>query len=429
MSTAASSSGYEPDNLVPALQDMGIISEDESSDHSSTTSEAESTNGTEAEEKTDNDHQDDKDKDKNDDEGHDGDDGVGCVESSVSQEFQTLIDTMPNIEHIEEHFAAMMATASNKEEYHYLFTFAQKHLKVFFDYGVSSKQALAKLNKEAKRQAAKEEKARKSEVEKELRRATREETITLNVRVGSHSLSLSVEKGDTIGSIRAKIIEMMKKQLKMKSLKKSHVSMTLGDAVISDHPRMTAAKAGLTDGCVLMVGGGLHGGAKRRSGDDGKTSFDDKMRELKEELAVITMRGQIKPTPLTTECLGFLNSVKDKVINSSEAMEVFINTIPVENLKKLQTRSLGTNTESKLGNLSKIAFSNLYEKLLETQRQLSMCERAMKVTFNLMVLAQYASEDSPAIQWQTFSKDLLDLIAQKSHDAGASSTKGDVGMK
>ena len=320
-SKPASSSGYEPEEATPGLHDIGSISKDEGSDHSNTSSDAESTNGTEDEEKQETDFQQNTDNDKNDD-GHDGDDGVGCVESQkISREFQTLIDEMPDIEHLEEHFATMLRKVSNKEEYNYLFTFARKNLKVFFDYASSAKKAISDIDKEAKKQKAKEERAHKKEIEKETRRAFREETITVNFKVGSETFSLKVEKGDTVGSIRAKIIEMMKKKLKFKKLKKSDIAMTFGKVIISENPRMTAGKAGLTDGCVLLIGGGIHGGAKRRGVDDSRSSYDDKVREIKDELAVIFMRGQIQPTPLTIECLNFLDILKGKVLSSGDAVE------------------------------------------------------------------------------------------------------------
>ena len=106
------------------------------------------------------------------------------------------------------------------------------------------------------------------------------------------------------------------------------------------------------------------------------------------------MPGQIQTTIVTVECLKFLHALKGRALSSGDAIEEYI------------TRCLGEFEEEDTHHQPR-----LHRREQDYQHEPTMCERAMVLSFHLMLLSQYATEDTPNIQRRVISKHLLDLLA------------------
>ena len=57
--------------------------------------------------------------------------------------------------------------------------------------------------------------------------------------------------------------------------------------------------------------------------------------------------------------------------------------------------------------------------MTETQKHLELLTKVIKDTTHVLLLSEYCMDEAANIGWQALSKDLLNFIAIKSCDAGA----------
>ncbi|CAJ1337078.1 unnamed protein product [Effrenium voratum] len=272
----------------------------------------------------------------------------------------------------------------------------------------------------------------KEKMEAALRRCAE---ITVNIRINGENYTMTINNDATTGELRKMVIKLVQDLSKKTSGSKPKIptsSMRLihNNDTLTEHPRRTLGKWGVRDGSVILMTLGIAGGGKRASQKSDKSTFDEKVQEVKDEMMLSTMMLQIAPYPLTSEIATYLNGLKDKVLNSPLEFEKFLEDLPTENLMKLQSLCSTTNTDLKLSNMSKFVFGKVHGKMQENQKQLLACERMMKSLFTLMMLMSYSTDDTPSIQWTKFSKDLMNIISDKSHSEGMKDAKsGDASMK
>ena len=169
----------------------------------------------------------------------------------------------------------------------------------------------------------------------------------------------------------------------------------------------------MSDGDVVYIQPRGAGGGKRArvSGGASKMDYDEKLRELQEEMAMAHMRIQSAPLPFALELSNSFMTFKDNLMASPEkALDDYFKSFDKETLKKMQSLMSITNTDNKVMNIAKVVFKTEHTKILEVQRQMFACEQSMKALVHIMLMKNFASDEDASIQWMVLSKKLLDMI-------------------
>ena len=415
---ASASSGVDditvqlPDSLET---DEQPVSESEAEETES--SDGESTDGTQDEEQKSTDGQEkDKDKDKDDkDDAHD-EQKEGTTENTMALTIQ--FDEEADAEITDEHFRNLLAVAESEGDFLMLKMLLMKRAKFYYDLGITAEKSAKSLTKERKKKERAEAKKTQKEGEKTKKAQELSVPVHINIRIGTENIVVEAHLDDTVGPLRKSIINILKRgSTKKSSIKTSNIGLKLGEVFITEHPRMTLVKDGLSDGCVLTLVDGIRGGGKRGSAET-RTSFDEKCQELIDEISLGVMRVSSSATPFAKETMAIFADAKNKVIASPDDFIKHLKTLPLENLKKSLSVIQSTNIESRYTNLAKLMFKDIQEKLVETQKCLIICEKSSRQLVQLMLLKKFGSEEKPTINWVDFNREIIELVSEKSKTGG-----------
>eukprot|EP00435_Cladocopium_sp_Y103_P065689 s428_g27.t1 len=179
----------------------------------------------------------------------------------------------------------------------------------------------------------------------------------------------------------------------------------------------------------IYVQPSLLGGGKRAKdeGQTGKTATKaDKMKDMTEDLTVAFLRSQLCPIPMVAETMGMLAGCKQKVDDRPDKVisEVFT-TMTIPSLKAIQAVVGGTQIDRKITAIAKVFFHDAYAKVAENKRQIELLEGALKTTAHIMILAEYGADDA-TISWQSFAKNVVDLIEYKSRQEALNNMDADL---
>ena len=291
--------------------------------------------------------------------------------------------------------------------------------------------------KKKKKEMKKRETAEKRKIEKErlqLERAQiREVDITVNIRFsGGNTYPLTTTPSSTIGSLVLDVVDLLKKlgkesTGKKPTVKKNTIRLIHQIDTITERPRRTVGAWGIVDGAVIDLSLGIQGGGgkKRLSTGSFKTSYEEKLQEIKDELMLASVRGKMQPLPHIAAIIEQLDNLKNSILQNPSNINDFFISLQLPSLMKMHSLMGNTNTDLKIGNISKLGFAVFHEQIMENQRQLVVCEKMTKLNTQMMLLMKYANDENPTIQWQSMSKDLTALISTKSHNEGVEATKVD----
>lgn len=293
---------------------------------------------------------------------------------------------------------------------------ASLRCKYYYDKASGMKSALNKIYAKKRR----EKKALEKKEEMKAKKDAFPDFITLNIAFGGKMFSIRATPDTTLRGIRSLLHLTYGKEIPAENKLKRYNFMYKGQ-VMNEHSRRTCLTIdpnksgwGIQDGDIITVSiGGAGGATKRSSATSSMDKTEEKIRALEDELNTGFMRGEMSEFPIVKEAMTYLKDIYNNVKNKENFTLNFIDNLPLETLKKVQSASMTTNQESKLNTMGKLAFVNAHGKLVECQRQLMACERNIKALFHFMVLKQFMADDTGNIQWQLLNKHLVDEIADK----------------
>ena len=441
MASSSDASGYAvgetPVDVTQVVGDETIASllvdDFVEEEKSSSESEGEQTEGSDTEDEEGDDEKSPKSRDGDDADGDDAgdaedDDGSGDALATIPASSDA-----PPAEFVDDDFNTRFENAKTLED---LITLSKdsKARGVFY---VKIYTKAEEIIKKKKKEMKKQETAEKRKIEKErlqLERAQiREVDITVNIRIsGGNTYPLTTTPSSTIGSLVLDVVDLLKKlgkesTGKKPTVKKNTIRLIHQIDTITERPRRTVGAWGIADGAVIDLSLGIQGGAgkKRLSSGNVKSSYEDKLQEIKDELMLASVRGKMHPLPHIATIIEQLDNLKNSILQNPANINDFFISLPLQSLMKMHSLMGNTNTDLKIGNLSKLCFAVFHEQIMENQRQLVVCEKMMKMNTQMMLLMKYANEENPTIQWQSMSKDLTALISTKSHNEGVEATKVD----
>ena len=416
--SSASSSAYPATTITPLVAFDDVEPSSESEDTGS-----ESENEEEDEDET---RSKDGENDRNDGPSGDGADGEGQGEDAVlSQTAEGSSDeplTVVSKEVLEKHINTLIQNAKKKEDYEEV----QKELTVLtktaYDAMMKTKATIKAIEKEEKKKLSKEKKDADRKKASEEHRELLAKPVNVNVTIGSEVFVITLTNEDTVGELRKRVIKVLKDMNRKTNVKgkisTSEMVLLMGDTNLTESPRKTLLKAGVKDGASVIAKPSIKGGGKRATAGTSKVPFDDKVSELREEIGLHLMMMKIDPTPLTTEASKSIEIMLKKVVSNPDELDNILKANTIDNLKRVQALTSGTNLENKIGGISKVLFDGIYNRLVENQKQLMTIEKALKALFHLSAVLKYSSSELPVIQWSVMGSDVVELIAVKAGEAG-----------
>ena len=243
--------------------------------------------------------------------------------------------------------------------------------------------------------------------------------ITINFNIGGEKQKVSILPSETIGELRKQIVKLMKSMGATGKLK--NISISFKDTILTDRPRMTVNKSGLVDGSIVQVGDGLTGGGKRKGGE----TFEVKLQEISDVIQLSELRLNASNVAFFKDTVAYFKNIVKKVDADPKAFKEHLKSLPIDTLKKMEVIAHGTNTETKIGNITKLCFSEVTKTNSDIVRASNITENSSKKLLEFLLLKSFASETNPSINWKDFSTTVVDLISDKS----GSEAKQDVSMK
>ena len=174
-----------------------------------------------------------------------------------------------------------------------------------------------------KKEMKKKDTAEKRKIEKErekLEKAQiREADMTVNIRIaGGNTYPLLTTQSNTVASLVLDVVDLLKKLGKESTGKKPNVKKNTIRLIhqidtITERPRRTVGAWGIADGAVIDLTLGIQGGGgkKRSSTGSFKSSYEEKLQEIKDELMLASVRGKMHPLPHIATIIEQLDNLKN----------------------------------------------------------------------------------------------------------------------